>query len=209
MSLRWSARLIFGFAAIILPAALVHAALPGGAQAPTRGSLAGQLLIASPALGDGNFARTVVLMVQHDARGAFGIVINRQLGERPLAHLLRAFGEKDSDVTGNVQIFAGGPVQPQLGFVVHSAEYRRPETITIDANLAVTANRDILRDLGTAKGPQKVLVALGYAGWAPGQLEGEMMQQAWFTAPADPKLVFDDDRDKVWDNAMASRAVDL
>jgi putative transcriptional regulator len=201
--------MILSVAAILLPAAIVHAALPGAAQAPPRGSLAGQLLIAAPSLDDPNFARTVVLMVQHDARGAFGVVINRPLGERPLARLLGAFGEKDADVTGNVQILAGGPVQPELGFVIHSTEYRRPETVTIDGNLALTASRDILRDIGTGKGPKKALVALGYAGWGPGQLEGELMQQVWVTAPADAKLIFDEDRDKVWDNALTSRPVDL
>jgi putative transcriptional regulator len=136
-------------------------------------------------------------------------VINRALGERPIKRLLEAFGDKDAAVEGQVLIVAGGPVQPHLGFVVHSAEYRRPETIAIDKQLAVTSSRDILRDIGASKGPQKILVALGYAGWAPGQLEGEMAQKAWFTAPADPKLVFDDARDKVWDNAMARRTQDL
>jgi putative transcriptional regulator len=108
-----------------------------------------------------------------------------------------------------VQIFAGGPVQRELGFVIHSTDYRLPETIAIDAHLAVTASRDILRDIGTGKGPQKVLIALGYAGWGPGQLEGEMMLKGWEVAPADVKTVFDEDRGKLWDNALTRRTQDL
>jgi putative transcriptional regulator len=200
---------LFCFAAGLAAAMSINVAPSGTAAIPAQASFAGQVLIASPALSDPNFAGTVVLMVQHDRRGAFGIVINRALGERPIKRLLHAFGDKDAAVEGQVLIVAGGPVQPELGFVVHSADYRRPETIDIDGRLAVTSSRDILRDIGENKGPQKILVALGYAGWGPGQLEGEMAQKAWFTAPADPKLVFDDARDKVWDNAMARRAVDL
>lgn len=200
---------MFGFAAVVLPAALVNAALPGAAQAPARASLAGQVLIASPAMGDPRFERTVILMVQHDQRGAFGIVINRPLGEHPLARILNALGDKDAETESKVRIFEGGPVQPQQGFVIHSADYRRSETIDIDGRLAMTSSRDILRDIANGKGPQKALVAFGYAGWGPGQLEDELQRLVWITAHADLKLIFDDDRDAVWDNAMARRSQEL
>jgi putative transcriptional regulator len=196
-------------AALLLPATMLYVALPTPADVPGRASLAGQLLVASEAMGDPRFAQTVVLMVRHDKNGALGIVINRSIGERPLASLLEALGEKDPAVSGSVRIFLGGPVQPEIGFVVHSAEYHRPDTLDIDGHVAMTASRDILRDIAHQRGPQKALVAFGYAGWAAGQLEGEMAQRAWFAAPADAKLIFDEDRDKVWDEAMKRRTQDL
>jgi len=196
-------------AALLLPATLLHAALPTPADTPGRASLAGQLLVASGPMSDPRFAQTVVLIVRHDQNGALGIVINRPIGERPLASLLEALGEKDAAVSGNVRIFLGGPVQPEIGFVIHSADYHRSDTTDIDGHLAMTSSREILRDIGHQQGPQKALVAFGYAGWAAGQLEGEMAQRAWFTAPADVKLVFDEDRDKVWDQAMKRRTQDL
>jgi putative transcriptional regulator len=195
--------------ACVVPATLVDAALEAPREVPAQTSLAGQLLIASPSMGDPRFAQTVVLMARHDKNGAFGIVINRPVGERPLASLLEALGEKDPGVEGNVRIFAGGPVQRELGFVVHSADYRASGTIDIDGHVAVTANRDVLRDIARKQGPKKSLIAFGYAGWGPGQLEGEMALRAWFTAEDDESLVFDADRDKVWDAAMKRRTQDL
>src|SRR5262249_52331780 len=147
--------------------------------------------------------------IRHDQDGAFGIVINRLVGERPLALLLDTPGEKDSAATGNVRIFAGGPVQPEIGFVVHSTDYHGPTTLAVGAGVAMTARRDILRDIGNAKGPQKSLIAFGYAGWAPGQLERELARRDWVLAPGDAKLVFDEDREKVWDAAFARRTLDL
>jgi putative transcriptional regulator len=195
--------------ACVLPATLVEAALEAPKQIPTPPSLAGQLLIAAPSMGDPRFFQTVVLMARHDKDGAFGIVINRPVGERPLASLLEALGEKDAGVEGNVRIFVGGPVQRDLGFVVHSADYHRPGTIDIDGHVAVTSNRDILRDIARKQGPKKSLIAFGYAGWGPGQLEGELALRAWFTAAEDARLIFDEDRDKVWDEAMKRRTQDL
>jgi putative transcriptional regulator len=149
------------------------------------------------------------LMVQHDKDGALGIVINRPVGERPLAALLETLGEKDTAATGTVRIFAGGPVQPEIGFVVHSTDYHQPSTIEVNTRVAMTSSREILRDIGNEKGPRKILIAFGYAGWAPGQLEGELARRDWVVAAGDPKLIFDEDRDKVWDIAFAQRTQDL
>jgi putative transcriptional regulator len=191
------------------PAALAQAALEGPKEVPARTSLAGRLLVATPSMGDPRFTQTVIVMARHDKNGAFGIVINRPVGERPLASLLEALGEKDASADGSVRIFYGGPVQPEVGFVVHSAEYRRAGTIVVDARVAVTSNREILRDIARKQGPQKSLIAFGYAGWGPGQLEGEMAMHAWFTAEEDVALIFDEDRAKVWDAAMKRRTQDL
>jgi putative transcriptional regulator len=209
MPLTWIERPLLALAAILLPAALVHAALQNPAESPGQASLAGQILIASPSLRDPRFDHTVILMVRHSPGGALGIVLNRPLGERPLASLLEDIGEKNSGVTGSLRIFYGGPVQPEIGFVVHGTDYHRPETVEIDGRVAMTSSREILRDIASRHGPQKLLVAFGYAGWGPGQLESELVQRAWFTAAEDSKLIFDDDRDKVWDDAMTHRTQDL
>ncbi len=167
---------------------------------------AGQLLIASAEIQDPRFARSVILLLRHDSSGAFGIIINHPLGKRPLAALLES---QDSTVEGTIRVFLGGPVQPQLGFVIHSTEYRRPETLVVGDQLAMTANREVLRDIGHHRGPAKYLFALGYAGWGAGQLEGEIANHGWFTAPAEPELVFDTERDAVWDKALARRTREM
>src|SRR5262249_18173324 len=118
-------------AAIVLPATLLYAAVPPAAEAPGQASLTGQLLIAAPTMGDPRFQHTVILMVRHDRNGALGIVINRPVGDRPLAKLLEALGEKDTTVAGQVRIFAAGPEEPALGFVVHTADYHPPDTLHI------------------------------------------------------------------------------
>jgi putative transcriptional regulator len=112
-------------------------------------------------------------------------------------------GEKDAAADGSMRVFAGGPVQHEAGFGVHTADYAQPGTIDINGELAVTTSPEILRDIGRAQGPQKAFVAFGYAGWAPGQLEAEMARNDWLTTPADPALVFDESRERVWDEAMA------
>ena len=195
-------RWILAAAAIALPAAVLHAALPAGTDTSGRTSLAGELLIASPDMRE-PFDHAVILMAQHNRDGAFGIVINHPLDSRPIASLLQALGGNASGITNSVRIFLGGPVDPNVAFVVHSADYHRDDTMNIDGRVALSDAADVLRDIGLGKGPSKSLVALGYAGWAPSQLEEEIARGAWVTAPEDPALVFDDDRAKVWTDALA------
>jgi putative transcriptional regulator len=193
---------------VIAPAALFAAPSdPGGAPPPP--SLRGQFLIATEAMRDPRFDHAVILMVSHDRHGAFGIVINRPLGEKPLVDILAAFGKKDTAATGNVPIFLGGPVQPEVSFVIHGTDYRRPDTHDIDSRLAATPSSVVLDDIARNQGPAKSLIVFGYAGWAPGQLENELSHHAWYTAPADPDIVFDGDREKVWERAAARRTQDL
>jgi putative transcriptional regulator len=201
-----SRRLILAFPALALWVALQTPDRALAAETTPRASLAGQFLIATPAMRDTVFDHAVILMVRHDQDGAFGIVINRPLGQRPMADLL---GAADTAASGNVQVFVGGPVRPNIGFVVHSTDYRRAETLDVDGRVAMTSSREVLRDIADKKGPAKALIAFGYAGWAPGQLEGELARNVWYTAPEDPALVFDDDRDKVWEHATARRTQDL
>jgi len=202
-------RALLILAALALPASLFAAAPPNPGDTQGRNSLAGQLLIASPSMGDPRFQHTVLVMVRHNRGGAMGVVINRPLGEQPVARLLEALGDKGKGATGTVRIFVGGPVQLELGLVLHSTDYRRPGTLDIGGRLAMTASREIFRDIAANAGPKRSLIAFGYAGWGPGQLEGELAQNAWYTAPLDPQLVFDEDRDKVWERAMQRRTQDL
>ena len=195
--------------AVFLPTSLLNAGLSPPQDAPTPPSLAGQLLVASAEMGDPRFYHAVILVVRHDRNGALGIIINRPVEDRSVASLLEALGEKDTGVTGSVRIFAGGPVQPEIGFVLHSPDYHRPETVDIDGRVAMTSSPQVLRDIGNRQGPSKSLVAFGYAGWASDQLEGELRQRAWVTAADDEKLIFDEDRDKVWEEAMKRRTQDL
>jgi putative transcriptional regulator len=209
MSLNSLSRLILALTAIVVPATFLNVALPCRAQTPVHVSLAGQLLIASPTIRDPHFDHAVILIVRHDQGGALGIVINMPVEERPLASILEMLGTKDTDVAGKVNIFGGGPVQPEIGFVIHSADYRGPETIGVNEHVLMTSSRQILRDIGNNKGPKKSLIAFGYAGWAAGQLEDELRRRVWFTAAGEPKLIFDEDRKKVWESAYSHRTQDL
>jgi putative transcriptional regulator len=206
-------RLVLAFAGLLLPATLLAAVPTNPGATPGITSLQGQFLVATPAMRDPRFDHTVILMLRHDRDGAFGIVINRPAGERPLSELLAAIGDKGAQVPGNLsgsmRVFGGGPVEPQIGFVIHSTDYRIAETLDVDSRVAMTSNAQVLRDIADGKGPKKSLVAFGYAGWAPGQLESELGRNAWYVAPADENLIFDDDRDKLWDHAVARRAQDL
>jgi putative transcriptional regulator len=203
-------RLLGLIVAYVLQTALLNAALPGNPdEAPAPLSLTGQLLVAAPSMGDPRFERTVILIVQHSASGALGIVINKPIGETSIASVFEALGQKGSDVAGDVRVFSGGPVQPEVGFVVHSADYRRPETVAVNNRLSMTSSLDVLRDIGARKGPAKILVAFGYTGWGPNQLEREIGEHAWGIAEADPALVFDEERDKVWDHAWEHRTQKL
>jgi len=188
---------------LLASATLAIAALPKTAPEPDSASLAGQFLVATPDNGDPRFYHTVILMVLHNKEGAFGIIINRPAGKHPVADLLKAFGADASGVSGDVSIYFGGPVDPGAGFVLHSAEYSRDDTLDIDGRVALTTAPVVLRDIGLGRGPARSIVAFGYAGWGPAQLEDELARGVWVTVPEDPKLVFDDDRANVWTDALA------
>lgn len=206
--IRWL-RLLPVLAAFVVPMLLLGAAPPNSDPKRDRPSLQGQFLIASPEMTDPRFRQAVLVMVQHSDDGAMGIMINRPAGEQPAARLLDALGENSDGVGGTLPIYLGGPVEVELGLILHSADYRRDGTRDIAAGVALTATPEIFRDIAKKKGPQKYLLAFGYAGWGPGQLENELLHNGWFTAPLDPKLVFDEDRARVWDLAMQRRTRDL
>jgi putative transcriptional regulator len=209
MALMRSRRVVLCFGVLLASPMLGSAVLAKREDTKPSASLAGQLLVATPEMGDPRFRHTVILMVQHNKDGALGVVINRPTTELPIAKLLGALGLDSKGAEGTVRLFAGGPVQPEIGLVVHSADYHRTGTIDIDGRVAMTSNPDVLRDIGQHKGPRQSLIAFGYAGWGPGQLEGELAQDGWFTVPENPSLVFDVDRDKLWDEAMKHRTISL
>jgi putative transcriptional regulator len=202
--------LLLGIAALFLAtAAMAEDAPPPADPRP------GELLIASAAIQDPRFHHSVVLLLRHDSKGAFGITINHPLGEHPLAALLAdtpgadSKNAPDSAIEGTIRVFLGGPVELQRGFVIHSTDYHRPETLAFGIGLAMTATKEVLRDIGHHQGPAKSLFALGYAGWGAGQLEAEIARHDWFTAPAEPELVFDAERGTVWEKALARRTREL
>ena len=181
----------------------------GGEKEPRAQSLSGQLLVASSKIGDPRFAGTVIYMVDHDASGAFGLVINRAIGSGPLNTLLKGFGIGGDEIAGTIRLHYGGPVEPSRGFVLHSSDYKSDATTEVDNEVSITTELDILKAIGKGNGPRHSLFALGYAGWSAGQLERELMRQDWLTAPADSKLIFDADLDSKWDRASAHAGLPL
>jgi putative transcriptional regulator len=182
--------------------------LPGQPRA-SPGGLTGQLLIATPALRDPNFEQTVVYLVHHDGDGAMGIVVNRPVGEIPLATLLTQSGLDARGVTGTLMLHRGGPVAPTRIVVLHSDDDRAPGTERLSGGLALTWQADILRALAAGGGPRRALFAVGHAGWAAGQLEDEIRAGAWVVAPSDPGLLFDDRSDTKWERAFKRQRIEL
>lgn len=170
--------------------------------------LGDQLLIAMPAMVDPNFDRSVTYICEHGPEGALGIVINRPLGLTLGAVLAQLDLRCDDAATRARTVYSGGPVLPERGFVLHDSGSRWDSTLRVNQNFSVTTSRDVLAAIAAGKGPRKSLVALGYAGWSAGQLEAELADNAWLSAPADPQLVFDTPHEQRWDRAARSIGAD-
>jgi putative transcriptional regulator len=196
-------RWILAAVAVTASATVLHAALPTSPDISGPTSFTGQLLIAAPAQQGSTFEHAVILIAQHSKDGALGIVINQPLDERPIASVLEALGAVTGSFNDKVRVFLGGPVSPEVAFAVHNADYHLSDTVDIDGRVALTPATEVLRDIGLGKGPGKSLIAFGYAGWGPSQLDDEVGRGEWLIVPEDPSLVFDDDRTKVWTDAMA------
>lgn len=166
-------------------------------------SLVGQLLVALPGMPDQRFSRAVIYIVSHGMEGARGIVINRPLGTMGFGDLLMQLDIPQSESCPAVEVMQGGPVESGRGFVLHSDEFNRDGTSQIAQGISMTSTIDILRAIANGKGPATQLVALGYAGWLPGQIEEELQGNNWLTVPADAALVFHPDPDAKWDMALA------
>jgi putative transcriptional regulator len=197
-------------AALLLAVILTRAPAGGTAvPAPEDASLVGRLLVATPELTDPRFVQTVIFMVSHDATGAMGLVINRPIGRIAIAALLEQLGEDGRGVGGELRVHYGGPVEPMQGFLLHTAEYAGGDTRVVGGGIALTTDPQILRAIGAGSGPRRSLLALGYAGWAPGQLETEIRSGHWVDVKADEKLLFEEPADTQWERAMSRRVIRL
>ncbi len=173
-------------------------------------SLAGQLLVAMPQMGDPRFARSVIYLCTHSGdAGAMGLVVNRVVGSLTLAELFAQLQIKSGASAKKRPVHFGGPVEPGRGFVLHTADYREEATLPVTASIAITATLDIMRAIGKGQGPRHCLFALGYAGWAPGQLDAEIQANGWLSVAADEGIVFDSDHDGKWQRALAKLGIDL
>jgi putative transcriptional regulator len=206
LSLTLSA-VVLGTLAVLGVARPLNAVVGPLAQADK--SLTGQFLVATEELQDPRFARTVIYIVRHDGSGAMGLVVNRPIGNAPLAPLLRQFGLDDHGVGGTIPVHYGGPVESTRGFVLHTAEYATQGTDRIAGDIALSTRPEVLADIARGAGPRRFLFALGYAGWGAGQLENEIDAGAWITVPADPALLFDDDYAHKWERATSRRRLNI
>ena len=173
-------------------------------------SLTGQLLIAMPQMMDPRFARSVVYVCAHsEDDGAMGLVVNKLFEALTMDELFTQLKLDPGALGRSRPVHFGGPVEPGRGFVLHTTDYREEASLVLGDDLAMTATLDILRAIGKGEGPRHSLLALGYAGWAPGQLDAEMQANGWLSVPADSDLVFDADFESKWQRALAKLGVDL
>ena len=179
-----------------------------GGSDDSGGYLTGQLLIAMPNMRDPRFTRTVIYVCAHNADGAMGLVVNRLVGSVTFPDLLDQLGIDSEAVTEEIRVHFGGPVESGRGFVLHSGEYRHASTLQVAEQIALTATVDILQDIAKDAGPRRSLLALGYAGWGPGQLDAEIQSNGWLNVSADEQLVFDEDLDGKWERAIGKLGVD-
>ncbi len=176
-----------------------------GAEAHT---LAGQFLIAMPAMADPRFAQTVVYLCAHSRDGAMGIVLNRSLARPSFSELLTQLELSPVPPARDIRLVEGGPVEQGRGFVLHSADWTSEASLRVDDATALTASLDVLKAIAAGGGPRNGLLALGYAGWGPGQLDGEMQQNAWLSAPADSAIIYDADDATKWKRALGVLKID-
>lgn len=153
--------------------------------------LSGQLLLSMPGIGDPRFERVVIAMCVHDDDGALGIVTNQPLDGLTVRELMTQLGVDPGATPTDALVMAGGPVEPTRGFVLHSPEYSGQSSIAVGDQWALTSTLDVLRDIAAGKGPRRWISALGYTGWAAGQLEGELLRHGWQTAPGDGEIIFE------------------
>ncbi|MDY0883965.1 YqgE/AlgH family protein [Dongia soli] len=170
--------------------------------------MTGQLLVAMPQMRDARFSRTVIYVCAHTGDGAMGLVINRLVGSLTFPDLLEQLGIDGLVNAEHIRIRSGGPVETGRGFVLHSADYQEDATLQVGEHVGLTATIDILRDIAAGSGPKRSLLALGYAGWGPGQLDAEIQANAWLCVPADDDLIFDDQLTDKWERSIGKLGVD-
>ncbi len=191
-----------------------HTNLEAG-QGKTPGYLDGQILVAMPTIRDDRFAKAVIYMCAHSSEGAMGIVINKpapNIKFNDLLVQLDVIPEKIIELPNHaesVRVLKGGPVETQRGFVLHSADFFiENSTLPIDGGICLTATLDILKAIASGQGPQSALLALGYAGWAPGQLESEIHANGWLNCAADTNLIFGSNPQMIYETALRKIGID-
>jgi putative transcriptional regulator len=173
------------------------------------GNLTNQLLVAMPGFEDPGFAQTVTLICEHGEKGALGIVLNKPLPMRLSEVLAQLKLFTDSDAIGEKPVLRGGPVHPDRGFVLHRPGGNWDSTHKISDHIQVTTSRDVLAAIARGEGPEDAFIALGYAGWEPGQLEREILENSWLTLPADDAVLFGLPYEQRWDAAWRLLGVDV
>jgi len=174
--------------------------------------LTGKLLIAMPTMGDPRFHKSVIFVCAHDEHGAMGLVINQEVQGVAFNELLKQL-DMASDIKVDLDalklpVMQGGPVDNSRGFLLHSSDFKQKDTIDIDEQFALSGTIDALEDVARGEGPKDMLFILGYAGWTSGQLDEEIQQNAWLIADADTKLVFNEDAQAKWDQAVQQLGID-
>jgi putative transcriptional regulator len=180
------------------------------------GYLDGQLLVAMPAMTDKRFSRAVIYMCAHSVQGAMGLIVNQRAPHITFPELmgqLSIMGENEDEGIEprllDMDVHMGGPVETGRGFVLHSADYFAADsTLPIDDGVSLTATVDILKAIASGRGPSRAILALGYAGWRPGQLESEIQANGWLHCPADPDLLFDRNLEQKYERAMSKIGID-
>lgn len=171
--------------------------------------LAGQFLVAMPGMSDPRFARSVVFLCAYSEEGAMGLILNKYVDDMTLADVFERVNIEVPAGSFTGRVHFGGPVQIARGFVLHRDQSRQsPEPLVIPGGYVLTATQDILKDISAGTGPSPFLFALGYAGWSAGQLDQEIGQNGWLTAPAPPELVFSADRTTLWETVLQSIGID-
>ena len=171
--------------------------------------MTGQLLVAMPQMRDPRFARSVIYMCAHSADGAMGLVVNRRVGSITFDDLLQQLNIGPNKRHDEIRVHFGGPVEQGRGFVLHSSDYLQTGSLRVDDQVALTATLDILKEMAAGGGPRKSLLALGYAGWGPGQLDAEIQANGWLSVSSDEALVFDADLDHKWERAIGKIGIDF
>jgi len=180
----------------------------GGLESAPAGTLSGQLLIAMPTMQDPRFARTLICLCAHSPSGAMGLVLNKPLEKLSFEGLLRQVNVEPLPPARTIRLVAGGPVEESRGFVLHSSDWTAEGSMAVEGGLGLTASLDILKAIAEGGGPRSCVLALGYAGWGPGQLDHEFQQNAWLSVEPDEDLLFDSDSGTKWRRALAKLRVD-
>jgi putative transcriptional regulator len=205
-------QVLSGLAVVLLPGRR----FPGGAAAalaaadePVTANPDGQLLVASRDLSDAGFAEAVIYILAHDEGGAVGLIVNRPAREVALTEVFGVLGLDAAGVAGRITVYAGGPVEPERPFLIHTPETMLKDSKALPGGVALTNDPAMLRAIGRGKGPTRYLLAFGYVGWAGGQLEAEIARGDWFAIPPELSLIFATEPERSWEKALQRRPTAL